>query len=87
MNSVLNGKILENTPFENLYVPFAPTDAGNSIGAAMYANHHMKNKPRKKQIFFSQIGPSYNDAYILNVLKTRKVKFRNSKKSMRNVHL
>lgn len=80
MNSVLNGKILENTPFENLYVPFAPTDAGNSIGAAMYANHHMKNKPRKKQIFFSQIGPSYNDAYILNVLKTRKVKFRNSKK-------
>ena len=79
MNSVFNGKIIEKTPFEELYIPYAPTDAGNSIGAAMYINHIIKNKPRMNQKFNSQIGPEYNDNEILKVLQNRKIKFKVSK--------
>jgi carbamoyltransferase len=35
MNSVCNGKIIQNTPFEHVYIPFSPDDTGNSIGAAL----------------------------------------------------
>jgi carbamoyltransferase len=37
LNSSLNGQILENTPFEDLYVYFAPADDGNAVGAALQA--------------------------------------------------
>ncbi len=36
MNSVFNGKTTLDGPFENVYVPFAPDDSGNSIGAALW---------------------------------------------------
>ena len=32
-NSVTNGRILENTPFKNIYIPSAGHDAGTSIGS------------------------------------------------------
>lgn len=37
LNSSYNGKILEQTPFKKLYVPPAPADDGNALGAAMLA--------------------------------------------------
>jgi carbamoyltransferase len=37
LNSSLNGKLLELTPFENLHVPSAPADDGNALGAAFVA--------------------------------------------------
>jgi carbamoyltransferase len=37
LNSSANGGILENTPFESVFVPSAPGDDGNSIGAALLA--------------------------------------------------
>ncbi|GJD22778.1 hypothetical protein RIVM261_077340 [Rivularia sp. IAM M-261] len=37
LNSSLNGMILEKTPFKALYVPSAPGDDGNAIGAALLA--------------------------------------------------
>lgn len=40
LNSSYNGKILEHTPFKHLYVPSAPADDGNAIGAALLAYHN-----------------------------------------------
>lgn len=37
LNSAYNGKILERTPFRRLYVPSAPADDGNAVGAALLA--------------------------------------------------
>ena len=37
LNSSANGKILAQTPFEQLYVPSAPADDGNALGAAWLA--------------------------------------------------
>lgn len=36
MNSVCNGKVTLESPFDKVYVPFAPDDNGNSIGAALW---------------------------------------------------
>ncbi len=47
LNSAWNGKITEETPFENLYVPSAPGDDGNAVGAALlaYYEDHPQAKP------------------------------------------
>ncbi len=37
LNSSANGRILENTPFKQLYVISAPADDGNAVGAALLA--------------------------------------------------
>ena len=59
MNSVFNGKVLDRTPFDELYVPYAPTDSGNSIGAALYTSHCILGQPRDWAFSSSQIGPSF----------------------------
>jgi len=79
MNSVFNGKILEKTKFKNMHVPYAPTDCGNSIGASMYINHCILNKKRIPQNFNSEIGPEYKKKDIIKLLKSRKIKFYESK--------
>ncbi|HLF95716.1 MAG TPA: carbamoyltransferase C-terminal domain-containing protein, partial [Methylococcaceae bacterium] len=37
LNSSFNGRILDRTPFRNLYVPSAPADDGTAVGAALLA--------------------------------------------------
>ena len=39
-NCVVNGKILSQTPFENIYIQPAAGDAGLAIGGAAYLYHH-----------------------------------------------
>jgi carbamoyltransferase len=43
LNSSYNGKVLEQSSFEALYVPSAPADDGNAIGAAWLA--HAEDNP------------------------------------------
>jgi carbamoyltransferase len=45
-NCVANGRILERTPFENLYVQPAAGDAGLAVGGALYAYHSILGRPR-----------------------------------------
>lgn len=46
MNSVANGKITTQTPFENVYIPAGAADNGTSFGAAFYVWNRILNKPR-----------------------------------------
>lgn len=46
LNSVANGKILRQTPFEEIYIQPAAGDGGGAIGAALYAYHTILGKPR-----------------------------------------
>ena len=48
LNTVFNGKIIKKSDFENLYIPYAPSDTGNSIGSALYLNYNILGKGRKK---------------------------------------
>jgi carbamoyltransferase len=71
MNSLLNGKILDVTPFERLYVPYAPTDAGNAIGAALFTHHRILGNPRAHGANASQIGPEFSDDDVERALVRR----------------
>ena len=73
MNSVINGKITENTKFKNVYVSHSPDDLGNSIGAALYVNHCILGEPKLKQQSVSNLGPKFTSKQIREVIKRRKV--------------
>src|SRR5574341_78419 len=47
LNSVANGLILDQTPFEEMYIQPEAGDAGGALGAALYAWHALLNKPRQ----------------------------------------
>ena len=54
LNSSFNGKILDATgPFQSLYVPSAPADDGNAIGAAMLAFDDDNPGERARKTFHS----------------------------------
>ena len=70
-NSVVNGKILENTEFEGIYIPSAGYDAGVSMGSALWAYNNKSNKPKREFIKSSYFGPQYSDEYIVSLIKKR----------------
>jgi carbamoyltransferase len=50
LNSSWNGRILAETPFERLHVPYAPADDGTALGAALlaWAEDHPGSVPRAR---------------------------------------
>lgn len=69
LNSVMNGKITENTLFENIYVPSAPADNGTAIGSALWINHQILDQPRDYTFATPYLGPEYSHTEIEDVLK------------------
>jgi len=76
MNSVFNGKVLDRTPFRDLYVSYAPADVGNSIGAALYVSHCLNGVARHHGCNSSLIGPSFADDEIEAALARRAISYR-----------
>ena len=75
LNSLSNGKIMENKKFNNLFVPYSPGDSGGAIGASLY---YLSNKKKYKSFVNIQnpyIGSQYSNDQILKLLK----KYSNSK--------
>ena len=58
-NSVANGKIRRETPFERVYVHAAPGDQGGAIGAA-FAAWHQQGGARGFTMDHAYWGPSYD---------------------------
>ena len=75
-NSVANGKILENTSFENLYIPSAGHDAGISMGSALYTYNHILNQPRIAPIFTAYTGSRFTNDEIETFLKSRGIEYK-----------
>lgn len=74
-NSVVNGKIIENTNFKNLYIPPAGHDAGISIGAALYTYNHILNYPRIDPMYNANIGTHFSNEEIEKLLIDKKIKY------------
>ena len=62
LNCVVNGKILDETPFRDLYIQPAAYDGGTSVGAAAYVAHHDLGAPRAFVMDHAYWGPEYGDA-------------------------
>lgn len=74
-NSVANGKITENTPFKNLYVPPAGHDAGTSVGSCLYFYHNHLNQPVTKQQDWAYTGAGYTNIQIKQLLESKSVDY------------
>ncbi len=68
LNSVLNGKIMLNTPFKNVYVQPAAGDNGTSLGVCYYIWNQTLNQPRGEFMEGAYTGPEYSNDEIRAVL-------------------
>ena len=59
LNSVLNGKILRNSPFRRIYIQPAAGDEGTSLGAAFYLYNTILGKKRSYVLESASLGPGY----------------------------
>jgi carbamoyltransferase len=64
LNSVANAKIIGQTGIEELYVIPAAGDDGGSVGAALWACHHVLGIPRAGPLEHAYLGTEYSDAEI-----------------------
>jgi carbamoyltransferase len=64
LNAVVNGRILPETPFEQLYVQPAAGDSGTAVGAAYYVWNQELGGPRGFVMEHAYTGPGYDDAEI-----------------------
>jgi carbamoyltransferase len=64
LNSAANGRILRETPFEDLFIQPAPGDSGGAAGAALYAWHVLLGKPRQFTLEHAYLGQEYTDGDI-----------------------
>lgn len=62
LNSVANGKILDETPFRELFVQPAAGDNGTSLGAALWVEHQLLGRPRRFVMAHAYTGPSFDAA-------------------------
>ena len=69
MNSVLNGKIREQTPFEDVYIQPAAADNGTALGAAFYVWHQVLGQPRGFVMEHGYWGPEFGDEEIRRVIE------------------
>lgn len=67
-NGTANGKIVNNNIFKKLWIPPAPSDAGNCIGSCLY--YLAKEKGIKKRLLTNPfLGPRFSTRDIRNTLK------------------
>jgi carbamoyltransferase len=75
-NSVANGKILDNTSFEKMYIPPAGHDAGTAIGSALWLYNHIQNNDRIKPMQHSYFGSQFSDGEIEEFLQSENIEYR-----------
>src|SRR5262252_6310270 len=63
-NCVANGKIFDETPFEQVYVQPAAGDGGLAVGAAYHVWHETLGKPRSFVMDHAYWGPGYTPTEI-----------------------
>ena len=75
-NSVANGKILDNTTFDNLYIPPAGHDAGTAIGSALWLYNHIQDNERIDPMQHSYFGAKFSDDEVEEYLKSEGIKYK-----------
>lgn len=87
LNCTANWHVKEEGPYQRLYIPSAPNDAGTAIGAALYYYHQQgrsgaHSQPRPTMVGevmpHPYTGPSFSDANIQRVLQSQPRPYRKS---------
>ncbi|MDA0748308.1 MAG: hypothetical protein O2954_17460 [bacterium] len=69
LNSVMNFKILRETPFKNIAIYPASHDGGTAAGSALFLYFNKLGNPRKPVTQSAYLGPEYSDTEIEEALK------------------
>jgi carbamoyltransferase len=75
LNSVMNGRILREAGFDDIYVIPAAGDNGTAIGAALYAYHSLLRLPRVAVHDDPYLGTQYTDVAIEKELRQCKLAY------------
>lgn len=79
LNCVANGRLLREGPFENIWIQPCAGDGGNALGAALFAWHHLLDKPRipdRRRQKATYLGPAFSDAEIQSFLDSQHIPYR-----------
>jgi carbamoyltransferase len=76
LNCVANGRVIRETPFENLFVQPAAGDAGGAVGVAHYLYNTLEKQPRGPAWTHAYLGPAFTDAEIAQYLDQAGAKYR-----------
>jgi carbamoyltransferase len=76
LNSVANGRILRETPFQELFIHPAAGDGGGAVGACLYGHHMVLGKPRKFVMRHAYWGQSHSEANINAFLQAQHIPHR-----------
>jgi len=75
LNSVANGRIVRETPFENVFIQPAAGDGGGALGAALHAYHAILEKPRTFVMEHAYWGKEYSEDEIRNFLESENIPY------------
>lgn len=74
LNSVANYRILNETPFEELYIQPAAGDSGGALGAALYVYHVLLGKPRAFTMEHAYWGKDHGKKGVHDFLSSQAIK-------------
>ena len=76
LNCVMNARVRDRGPFEQVWVQPAAGDAGTSLGAALWTDYQARgNKRRLWKMDHAYLGPAYSDEEIEQFLTWSKLPF------------
>jgi len=75
LNCVANSKILENTPFENIFIQPEAGDAGGALGVALYIDNFILGNGRRSKFNSPFLGPEFSNKEIKKFLEEKQVVF------------
>jgi len=75
LNSVANGRIQREGPFENIYIQPAAGDNGGALGAALYAYHVLLGQPRKFVMEHAYWGQAFSEDHIRAFLESHGIPY------------
>jgi carbamoyltransferase len=74
-NSVMNGRIIDEGPFENVFIQPVAGDAGCSLGAALLTYNQQLGHPRTYRMQHAYFGPSFTSDQCAEALRSAGVPF------------
>jgi len=74
-NSVMNGRIINETPFKRFFVQPAAGDAGCSLGAALLIQHALLKQPRRFTMDHAYYGPGFTPEECADALRHAGLEF------------
>ncbi len=78
LNCLMNKRIIAETPFEDVFIQPIASDAGTSMGSALYYYHQILGQKRNFIFESSYLGNAFSNEEIESVLKEKQVQYHKS---------